>query len=119
MRTILANIVNAWLRGTLHAVNGVLFAKYLALAWGIEPSAAVGLSGTATGALMMRGKIFGAVGAAWRLVRVSNDLPEWPGDSLDELSCNIDGAMHSQAANPTRRGASSRTGGPAKISASE
>ena len=69
MRNFLADLANAWVRGTLHAVNGVLFAKYLALAWGFEPAMAMGLSGTAAGVVLMRGKIMSALRTAWRLRR--------------------------------------------------
>jgi hypothetical protein len=67
MRNLLANIVNAWVRGTLHAINGVLFAKYLTMAWGFEAMTAAALSGATAGVWLMRGKIVGACRSVWQL----------------------------------------------------
>ncbi len=67
MKNLLANIVNAWIRGTLHAVNGVLFAKYLTMAWGFEAMPAAALSGATAGVWLMRGTIVGACRSARQL----------------------------------------------------
>ena len=69
MRNFLANIANAWVRGTLHALNGVLFAKYLTLALGIDMAAVALLGGCASGLVIMRGHLVSAGLAAIRLVR--------------------------------------------------
>ena len=67
MWKFLADVAFAWLRGSLHGLNGVLFAKYLALAWGFEPGAAAALSGTVSGVCLMRGKLWSVLQSAWNL----------------------------------------------------
>lgn len=76
MRNLLANITNAWVRGTLHALNGVLFAKYLSLAWGFGSATAASLSGATAGLWLMRGKILGVCRSAWCLHRTSLEFGE-------------------------------------------
>lgn len=76
MRNFLANIANAWVRGTLHALNGVLFAKYLTLALGIDMAAAALLGGCASGLVIMRGHLVSAGLAAVRFIRASADYSE-------------------------------------------
>jgi hypothetical protein len=76
MRNFLANIANAWVRGTLHALNGVLFAKYLTLALGIDTAAAALLGGCASGLVIMRGHLVSAGLAAVRLFRAGSDYSE-------------------------------------------
>jgi len=73
MRNFLANIANAWVRGTLHALNGVLFAKYLTLALGIDMAAAALLGGCASGLVIMRGHLVSAGLSAIRFIRASTD----------------------------------------------
>ena len=76
MRNFLANIANAWVRGTLHALNGVLFAKYLTLALGIDTAAAALLGGCASGLVIMRGHLWSAGLAAIRLFLSGGDYTE-------------------------------------------
>ena len=76
MRNFLANIANAWVRGTLHALNGVLFAKYLTVALGIDMAAAALLGSCASGLVIMRGHLVSAGLAAVRLFRSGGDYTE-------------------------------------------
>jgi len=76
MRNFLANIVNAWIRGTLHALNGVLFAKYLTLSLGIDAASAAVVGGCASGVVIMRGHLLSAALAAVRLFRAAPDYAE-------------------------------------------
>lgn len=69
MKNLLANIANAWVRGTLHALNSVLFAKYLSLALGIDAASAALLGGCASGLVIMRGRLVSTGLAAVRLFR--------------------------------------------------
>lgn len=64
---MIMTILMAWFRGSLHALNGVLFAKYLALAWGFEPGAAVTLSGAVSGFCLLRGQLWSVLQSAWKL----------------------------------------------------
>jgi hypothetical protein len=74
MKNLLANIANAWVRGTLHALNSVLFAKYLSLAWGLGSTTAASLSGTIAGAWLMRAQLCGVCRSAWRLQGCAGDF---------------------------------------------
>ena len=76
MRNFLANIANAWVRGTLHALNGVLFAKYPTLALGIDTAAAALLGGCAPGLVIMPGHLVSAGLSAIHLLRSSGDYTE-------------------------------------------
>lgn len=67
MRNVIANVANAWVRGTLHALNSVLFAKYLSMAWGFDATTAASLSGATAGFWMMRSRLWGVCQSAWRL----------------------------------------------------
>lgn len=73
MVSFIANIANAWVRGILHAINGVLFAKYLTLALGIDGASAALLGGCASGLLILRGHLSAAGLAAFRLFRAVAD----------------------------------------------
>ncbi len=84
MRNILANIANAWVRGTLHALNGVLFAKYLTLALGIDMAAAALLGGCASGLVIMRGHLLSAGHAALRFIRAGGGYTEAARGSEEE-----------------------------------
>lgn len=82
MRNFLVNIANAWVRGTLHALNGVLFAKYLTLALGIDMASAALLGGCASGLVTMRGHLHSTGLAALRLFRSGADYGgEEPADN--------------------------------------
>ena len=85
MRNFLANIANAWVRGTLHALNGVLFAKYLTLALGIDMAAAALLGGCASGLVIMRGHLVSAGLAAVRLFRAGGGYTKAAHGSGEEL----------------------------------
>lgn len=86
MRHLLANIANAWVRGTLHAFNGVLFAKYLTLASGIDATSAALVGGCASGLVVMRHHLFSAGLAAVRLLRADADYRvEAPRDDETDL----------------------------------
>lgn len=120
MRNVLANIANAWVRGTLHALNGVLFAKYLSMAWGFGSTTAASLSGATAGIWMMRGKIFGVCRSAWQL---HSGAAEFSADSEESREAPVkikcgSGVCH-HAAKPTKRVVSSWTLAPAKTSARE
>ena len=78
MKNLLANIANAGVRGTLHAPNSVLFAKYLSLAWGFSSATAASLSGVVAGVWLMPGKIFVFCRSAWQLHTASLGFDENP-----------------------------------------
>lgn len=84
MQNLFANIVIGWVRGTLHAINGVLFAKYLTMAWGFEAMPAAALSGATAGVWLMRGKIFAAYRSAKIMWSVTAEL-----GALEKLSDQV------------------------------
>jgi hypothetical protein len=67
MRNLLANIANAWVRGTLHALNSVLFAKYLSLAWGFNSATAATVSGVFAGVWLARARLCSILLSVWHL----------------------------------------------------
>jgi len=86
MRNFLANIVNAWIRGTLHALNGVLFAKYLTSSLGIDAASAAVVGGCASGLVIMRGRLLSAALAAVRLFRAAPDYSQAEASAEDEAA---------------------------------